>query len=273
MFGKSISETDGRQVSPCLYLLYHELRSVHTKYSYAIETAAFETHANLIARLRKDKNSGVSAEFTFDDGHASDFTFAWPILSARNFSARFFITVGWTGQRPGYMGWSELRSLHDAGHTLGTHGWSHALLTHCSPKELDHELRGSRNLMEDKLGVPITTMSLPGGRYNKRVLAACQKAGYTKVYTSVPRMETTSSGLIVGRLNICSHMTLDWIERLLQPGSRELSTLRRHYRMKTAAKSILRDWLYDKLWTGITRKEPDDEIGIAVPDEDSTNHQ
>ena len=113
-----------------------------------------------------------------------------PILQSRGLTAQFFITVGWTGKKPGYMGWPELRALHESGQMIGAHGWSHTLLTHCSEKDLQTELSSARLTLEDKLGTSITTMSLPGGRYNRRVLAACQEAGYTQIYTSVPRAET-----------------------------------------------------------------------------------
>src|SRR6185437_12879132 len=125
-------------------------------------------------------------------GHLSDYEHALPLLQARNLQARFFITVGWTGQKPGYMGWNELRSLHEAGQQIGAHGWTHTLLTHCSDKELATELGQARLTLEDKLGTAITTMSLPGGRYNRHVLAACEKQGYTQVYTSIPRSEPAS---------------------------------------------------------------------------------
>jgi len=38
------------------------------------------------------------------------------------------------------MGWQELRALHQAGQLIGAHGWSHALLTHCSASGLHREL-------------------------------------------------------------------------------------------------------------------------------------
>jgi hypothetical protein len=68
-------------------------------------------------------------------------------------------------------------------------------------------------------------------------------------------------------------MKLEWLLRLLQPGSRELTKLQRRYRMKVAARSIVGDWLYNKLWTGMTRKEPDADIGTKAPDEDPADHQ
>jgi hypothetical protein len=257
---------------PCIHLLHHELRSYHDRYTYALESTAFRSHVDMAAELPKNE-SHVWVDFTFDDGHSSAYEVALPILTARGLTARFFITVGWMGRKPGYMGWRDVRSLSDAGHIIGAHGWSHSLLTRCATRELDDELRQSKCLLEDKLGVPVTTMSLPGGRYNARVLSACREAGYTKVYTSEPRIAISDTEFTVGRVNINSRMTLDSIARLFQSGSRELSKLQRQYSMKTAAKSILGDRLYDKLWTVVTRRESDVATEKTASHEYSPDHK
>jgi peptidoglycan/xylan/chitin deacetylase (PgdA/CDA1 family) len=146
-----------------LYLLYHELRPAGSAYSYVIDTEMFARHMDLVLQSRTEATS-LWPEVTFDDGHVSNLEFAAPILYARGLTARFFITVGWTGTKPGYMGWNELRELQAAGQAIGAHGWSHKLLTHCTEQELRVELNDTRAALEDKLGSPITTMSLPGGR-------------------------------------------------------------------------------------------------------------
>ena len=253
----SISEERAAQPLHRLHLLYHELRPCGSGYSYVIETEQFNKHVDLFVQVRKAESRGLWPEVTFDDGHISDFEYALPILQSRGLAARFFITVGWTGKKPGYMGWRELRSLHESGQLIGAHGWSHALLTHCAQGDLDKELSGARLMLEDKLGTQITTMSLPGGRYNRRVLAACRQAGYTQIYTSVPRPEQAPPGIMVGRLNVRGDMTLEWIRNVLQPGSRALSNLERQYRIKAAAKRLMGDRLYAKLWALLNRKEPD----------------
>jgi peptidoglycan/xylan/chitin deacetylase (PgdA/CDA1 family) len=244
-----------------LYLLYHELRPSRSDYSYVVETGDFEKQVDLFLKLRGSGGSGPCPEVTFDDGHISNFEFAFPILQQRTIKAWFFITVGWTGQRSGYMGWQELRTLHQAGQVIGAHGWTHTLLTHCNAKELHHELVDARLTLEDKLGAPITTMSLPGGRYNSRVLAACQDAGYTQVFTSAPRAEPNPEAQNIGRLNVRGDMTLEWVARLFQPGSNLLSSLERQYQRKAAAKSLLGDRLYEKLWAILNRKEPETDAG------------
>ena len=161
------------------------------------------------------------------------------------------------------MGWPELQSLHRAGHVIGAHGWTHTLLTHCSERELQTELRDARLTLEDKLGTAITTMSLPGGRYNGRVLAACERAGYREVYTSIPRAESLPLGATVGRLNIRGDMQPEWIAKLFEPGGDLLNSLGKQYGRKEAAKKLLGDKLYAKLWALVNRKEAETDGGDA----------
>ncbi|HEU5340728.1 polysaccharide deacetylase family protein [Edaphobacter sp.] len=254
-----IAEKPEQQTARRLHLLYHELRRGGSAYSYVVGTEAFERHVILYARLR-ERAAGLLPELTFDDGHRSNLEFAVPILQSRGLVARFFITVGWTGTRQGYMSWQELRDLQAAGQSIGAHGWSHTLLTHCTESDLDTELRQARLVLEDKLGTSITTMSLPGGRYNRRVLAACKDAGYTQVYSSIPRADNANAQEpLIGRLNIRGNMQEEWIASLFEPGSAVLAKLERSYRMKAAAKAMLGDKAYEKLWALVNRKEQDAE--------------
>jgi hypothetical protein len=254
--GQSSPYQDDTRLPRRLYLLYHELRSTETRYSYVTDTNTFEKHLALYSRLRQQQGPHLSPEITFDDGHVSNLELAAPLLEAQGFHAHFFITVGWTGNKPGYMGWPQLRALQSAGHTIGAHGWTHKLLTHCSDLELQTELNMARTTLEDKLGVSITSMSLPGGRYTQRVLNACEQAGYTAIFTSIPRAETLPLPTTIGRLNILGEMQPEWIEKLFQPNSQLLDRLGKRYRQKEAAKKLLGDKLYAKLWALINSKEP-----------------
>lgn len=247
-----------------LYLLYHELRPTRSSYSYVVGTEEFERHVDLFLKVRGTEAAGLWTEVTFDDGHISNFEFALPVLQSHTMKARFFITVGWTGRRRDYMGWQELRELHQAGQLIGAHGWSHALLTHCNPRGLHSELVDARLTLEDKLGTSITTMSLPGGRYNRSVLAACHEAGYTQIFTSIPRAEPNPAAPTLGRLNIRGDMSLEWLTKLLEPGSNVLSGLERQYQMKAAAKSLLGDRLYERVWALLNRKESETDMREAA---------
>jgi peptidoglycan/xylan/chitin deacetylase (PgdA/CDA1 family) len=267
MYFSAMSHSLEHQACPplrVLHFLYHELRPEGSRYSYVLETGEFERHIDLFARIREqvqeNKGAALWPEVTFDDGHISNFEHALPILLTRGMKARFFVTAGWTGAKDGYMGWKELRSLLHAGQLIGAHGWSHTLLTHCDDSELRTELRGAKETLEDRLGVAVDTMSLPGGRYNRRVLAACREAGYAQVYTSIPRADHFPPGTMVGRLNVRGDMPVAQIERLLRDQSGALANLERSYQMKAAAKRLLGDKLYEKVWGVLNRKE--DEAAV-----------
>jgi peptidoglycan/xylan/chitin deacetylase (PgdA/CDA1 family) len=243
-----------------LHLIYHELRGPQSAYSYVLETSEFAKQVEMFRSLQHNAGSELRPVITFDDGHISGYESGFPLLEAAGLKAHFFITTGWTNAKVGFMGWSELRALHSAGQHIGAHGWTHTLLTHCDEVQLKRELLDARLLLEDKLGAAVTTMSLPGGRYNQHVLRACLEAGYSRVYSSTPKAETAPLGAVVGRFNIRGDMSVDWIKGLLEPDSATLRSLERKDRLKSMAKSILGDTLYAKLWAMVNRQEADSEL-------------
>lgn len=250
-----------------LHLLYHELRPASGDYSYVMPCAEFERHCELFASRQRQPPETLQPRVTFDDGHRSDYEFALPVLERHRLQAHFFITTGWTGQKLGYMNWNEIRALDTAGHHIGAHGWTHTLLTHCTPAQLKHELLDARLCLEDGLAHPVTSMSLPGGRSNRRVLDACWNAGYTEVFTSVPKAEPSvrSPRSTVGRLNLRSGVQTEWLERLLNPESKLLARLEQQERIKSAARRLLGDKLYAKLWAVVNHEERQPEIATGSP--------
>ncbi|WP_213803912.1 polysaccharide deacetylase family protein [Granulicella sp. dw_53] len=239
-----------------LHFLYHELRTEDSSYSYVVKSSEFSRQMKLFGEMQRATQSEVVPEVTFDDGHISNLHLALPILQEQAVRARFFITVGWTGRRDGYMGWTDLRELQAAQQEIGAHGWTHTLLTHCNATQLQTELKDARLKLEDELGAPVPTMSLPGGRYNKRVLEACREAGYKQIFTSIPQLQRSSDEELVGRLNVVGGMSLEWMERVLDPASGLLNGLARKDKVKGVAKSVLGDVLYARLWALVNRSEP-----------------
>ncbi len=119
----------------------------------------------------------------FDDGNASDAELALPILQRLGRSARFFVLAGRIGA-PGYLGAGDIAALRAAGMTIGSHGLRHRDWRASADAELQDELAGSRSLLEDMLGVPVTEAACPFGSYDRRVLRAARRAGYRRVYNS-----------------------------------------------------------------------------------------
>lgn len=240
-----------------LHFLYHELRPVRSSYSYVMPCDEFERHCEFFARLQRDPpEDGYRPEITFDDGNASDAEFAMPALERHGLKATFFVTAGWIGKRSGFLGWSQGRELLAAGHRIGAHGMTHKLLTGCSAVELQQELQGARQRLEEGLGVEVSCMSLPGGRANGRVLRACSDAGYRQIFSSAPRAELMAeSPRMIGRLNLLAGTSTEWLERVLQPGTGVLAKLQRTHQVKTAAKLLLGDGVYARLWALANRQE------------------
>ncbi|HLI76788.1 MAG TPA: polysaccharide deacetylase family protein [Acidobacteriaceae bacterium] len=240
-----------------LHLLYHELRPAESSYSYVTPCEEFQQHCALYAPLLESGDPDIlRPEITFDDGHASDAQHALPTLQRFGLRATFFITAGWTGQRAGFMTWPQLRELQRAGHQIGAHGVTHALLTACSPAELVEELSGARKRLEDGLGMEVRTMSLPGGRTNRRVLQACERAGYLQVFTSMPRAEEMARApRTVGRLNLHRGTTTTWLQQVLRPSTGTLTRLGLKQGVKTAAQHLLGDRIYASLWALGNRQE------------------
>lgn len=148
---------------------------------------------SLVATLPRDPSSPAVA-ITFDDGCASDLEHAAPLLAARGFGATFFIVPGFLGRR-GYLTAPGVRELAAAGFEIGSHGLTHALLSHLPPQELARELIDSRARLEDVSGVGVHLLSCPGGRWSPLVASVARSAGYGIVATSAIGLNTVQTPL------------------------------------------------------------------------------
>ena len=120
---------------------------------------------------------------TFDDGCATDWVEAAPILRDRGFGATFFLIAGFLGRR-GYLTPAQVGELAAAGFEIGSHSSTHRMLPALEPHELDRELAGSRATLEDAAGARVSHFSCPHGRWSQAVAAAAHRAGYETVSTS-----------------------------------------------------------------------------------------
>ncbi len=155
----------------------------------------------------------------FDDGNASDAELALPVLQRLGRSARFFVLAGRIGA-PGHLGDEDIAALHAAGMTIGSHGLRHRDWRASADTELQAELAGSRRVLEDVLGVPITEAACPFGSYDRRVLRALRGAGYRRVYNSDGGCSSTTAWL-APRTTVHRERPLeDWLA-LAKCGARE----------------------------------------------------
>ena len=133
-----------------LYLTCHGLGPVPATVSdsarrYWLATDVFQRCLDVIARL--ERSMGVEVGLTFDDGNESDFTIALPLLVERERKAAFFVCAGRIGQ-PQYLDAGQIRAMAAAGMTIGSHGFDHLHWPEADASQLDHELSGSKKVIE-----------------------------------------------------------------------------------------------------------------------------
>src|SRR5436190_6019630 len=141
-----------------------------------------------------------SAIITFDDGWKSQHEVAWPIMKKFNYPFTLFIYTG--GIRPGHfsggesMSWEQLAEMRDAGVDIQGHTATHSDLRkpydkvakkHLNPQEyeewLQKEIVGSKQMIEQKLGVKVNCFAVPYGFHNDHIRDVCMKAGYEALFT------------------------------------------------------------------------------------------
>ena len=140
--------------------------------------------------------AGRNVVLTFDDGFASDCEIAATQLQSKYYHGNFFITTDYVG-KDGYMDWSGIRNLSDAGHIIGSHCVTHGYLSEMSDDDAAEELVRSRKIIEDRTGRQVVALSLPGGRGGMRIVRLAKRTGYLAVCTSDPGAGTVEDGFLV----------------------------------------------------------------------------
>jgi len=87
----------------------------------------------------------------------------------------------------GYLTWDEVRQMRDSGLvSFGSHTVDHVLLTRVSPRRSEREIVLSKQLLEDRIGVPVRTFSYPLGNLNARAREQVVSAGYALAVAANP---------------------------------------------------------------------------------------
>ncbi|HIC92476.1 MAG TPA: hypothetical protein EYP21_10560 [Syntrophaceae bacterium] len=139
-----------------------------------------ESPNNAMTQLTNDLMPIV---LTFDDGHITNYTRAFPILKKCGFRAHFFITVGWIN-KPHYMTIQMIRELSDYGMVIGSHGMTHRYLDDLKREEILWELKESKEVLKDITGRQIQYFSSPGGRVTDEVKTLARELGYIAICAS-----------------------------------------------------------------------------------------
>lgn len=124
---------------------------------------------------------------TFDDGYLGHHDYVWPLLQDYGYPGLFSIytyKVGRDHGRPG-LDWEQLAQMAaDPLVTIAAHSITHpADLRDLSIEDARQEIAGSKQELEERLGIPIDYFTYPEGNYDGQVAELVSEAGFSAALT------------------------------------------------------------------------------------------
>ncbi len=183
--------------------------------SYAVERGKFRHHMAAVGmRAGADAVRAVGSVelhaaptpvfLTFDDGTLGAYAYAAEDLDTLGWPGHFFVATDWIG-KPGFLDRRQIRDLYRRGHVVGSHSCSHPdWMSRLSWGELTDEWSRSCAVLGDIVGLPVTTASIAGGDYSRKVGLAAAACGIRALFTSEPttRVSVVDGCLILGRYSV-----------------------------------------------------------------------
>ncbi|WP_425145022.1 polysaccharide deacetylase family protein [Deinococcus sp.] len=158
-----------------------------------------------------------SVALTFDDSYQGFFDLAYPVLRRYGYPAAVFVHTDYVGVQTGdhpKMSWDELLELDRGGLvTIGAHTRSHpADLATLSVTQQDDELRGSKAVLEARLGHPVNFTSYANGKGDATTFERARLAGYTLGFLEFWGSAEQSPGIMQLNRYIHIQMPRGWNE-------------------------------------------------------------
>jgi peptidoglycan/xylan/chitin deacetylase (PgdA/CDA1 family) len=210
-----------------LYLTWHGIGDRHDGVSaaeakYWVPRSVFADTIAALAEL--EARHGLDLQMAFDDGNLSDYSEAFTQLVTQQRRGLFFVCAGRI-DAPHYLSAAQLREMHAAGMTIGSHGYDHTDWRAATDQKLERETTGARKRIEDVLGASVTAAAVPFGSFDGRTLQYLRGAGFTRFFTSSGGFATGRSGLIPRTSIRAGFDPVTDIERLAGMGCRARSAV------------------------------------------------
>ena len=190
---------------------------------------------------------------TFDDGLASDYTEAFPVLAELGLRATFFVVPMFVGTT-GYVTWGQLREMVAAGMEVGSHSLTHSFVDVLGPADLEREFGESKRMIEGRLGAPVVAASLPRGWGSPALAPALAGLGYRAFCTSrVAWWHPGDDALAMPRVAMRRGLEVEDFLAILNAERRALWRLQVIEAAKNAAKAFLGRRGWNRLRTPLLR--------------------
>jgi peptidoglycan/xylan/chitin deacetylase (PgdA/CDA1 family) len=129
---------------------------------------------------------GKPIVISFDNGYASQYTAALPVLRSLGWVGVENLQLSGLGPAQGGLSRRQVRLLVHDGWELDTQGYSHADLIVLDPSELHFQVAVARRTLRDRYHVAALWFCYPSGHYNATVIAAVKAAGFRGSTTVIP---------------------------------------------------------------------------------------
>lgn len=215
---------------------------------YVLDRSTFAAHLDAMTEKRavtaanlvgEEAVSGRAVVLTFDDGHVSNYTEAFPAMAARGIAGTFYVVAGRVGQGE-TLSWGQMREMAAAGMEIGSHTLTHREPSTLTDEELRHELRESKRLLEDGLGQPVVSLSSPTGFFNPRMSRIAREEGYTSLcFGHYGYVGPESDPFRLNRIAIKRTTSMAELEAILRGDAVVVRRLRRGQMVRNGAKHLL----------------------------------
>jgi peptidoglycan/xylan/chitin deacetylase (PgdA/CDA1 family) len=166
--------------------------------------------------LANNKIPAKTAVITFDDGYVSFYTRAWPILKEHDFPATVYVITSFS-ERQDYLNWDQVKLLNSAGIEIGSHSQTHPELGKMTPGNATREIKESKKVLEDNLGVGVNSFCYPCGSFNEFTPTAVKDAGYKSAVTTENRKAAPKDDLYrLPRVRVSRNITINYFSSIIK---------------------------------------------------------
>jgi peptidoglycan/xylan/chitin deacetylase (PgdA/CDA1 family) len=174
---------------------------------------------------------------TFDDAFTDFETAVMPILQKHGFPATLYVPTAYAGRTASWLrdcnedrrpvlSWRALSDVVSVGIEVASHSHTHPQLDRLAMPLVRDEVRRSRLILEDNLGVPIEGFAYPFGYWNGNVRSSVSAAGYSYACAvgELP-VPATADPLTLPRVTVAGGVDVDGFARLLAGSSTPVARL------------------------------------------------
>lgn len=141
-----------------------------------------------VSELEKALATGNKLEgvmITIDDAYSSFYQNAFPLIKKYQIKASLFVNTEQVGQK-GYMSWSQIKEVMEAGIEIGNHTHTHLQLLSLPKSERQkkwkEELQTSQTAFQQHVGFVPKYFAYPYGEYDDQYITYLKEAGFSLAF-------------------------------------------------------------------------------------------